>query len=97
MPWTATTAFLHPLVHIGTSEGVHPSLLNYLTYGLADQLTWQALGDVINDYRDKTLGLQRLNFITGPSLVDRLRLPWSYGWSPGLVPKPKDWHSNIGE
>lgn len=40
MPWSPTTAFPHPLVNVRSSEA-EPTVTNYLTYGLADMMTWQ--------------------------------------------------------
>lgn len=33
----------------------------------------------------------------GAGLADYLHVPFTYCWSPSLVPKPKDWPSNIGK
>lgn len=55
------------------------------------------LGDIINHFRTKTLGLKPLNLRSGPGLTDRLRIPWAYCMSPALVPKPDDWTNHIGE
>jgi sterol 3beta-glucosyltransferase len=55
------------------------------------------MGDIINNLRTHTLGLQPLSLRSGPGLADRLRLPWTYCMSPTLVPKPKDWMNYIGE
>ena len=30
-----------------------------------------------------------------PSVLDKLNIPWTYCWSPTLLPKPDDWRSNI--
>lgn len=32
----------------------------------------------------------------GPSLVEVLKVPFTYCWSPALIPKPQDWESHIG-
>jgi hypothetical protein len=32
----------------------------------------------------------------GPLLADRLKIPFTYCWSPALVAKPADWGSYIG-
>jgi hypothetical protein len=55
------------------------------------------LGDVINKWRIEDLGLEPVIASMGPDLVDWLRLPVTYCWSPALVPKPQDWGSNIGK
>ncbi|KAG9038416.1 hypothetical protein FRB95_001273 [Tulasnella sp. JGI-2019a] len=94
MPWCATTAFPHPLVNIKASNA-QQGLTNYLSYAVADLLQWQGLGDVINNFRGKTLGLEPLTLRSGPSVTDRLKIPWTYCFSPSLIPQPKDWVNHI--
>lgn len=55
-----------------------------------------SLGDVINEFRTKKLGLEPLNIRSGPGVVDRLKVPWTYCFSPEIVPKPEDWQNHIG-
>ena len=55
------------------------------------------LGGVINDFRRTKLGLEPLNVRSGPGIVDRLKVPWTYCFSPELVPKPSDWQNHIGK
>ncbi len=33
----------------------------------------------------------------GPLLAERLRIPFTYCWSPALVAKPVDWGPHIGK
>ncbi|WVN90029.1 uncharacterized protein L203_105261 [Cryptococcus depauperatus CBS 7841] len=94
MPWSPTTAFNHPLVNVKQSNA-EKGLTNYLTFALAELLTWQGLGDVINEFRQKTLRIAPLNLRSGPSLLDRLKIPWTYCWSEGLIEKPNDWMEHI--
>ncbi|CAK5281074.1 unnamed protein product [Mycena citricolor] len=94
MPWTPTRAFPHPLVNIKASNAEN-GLTNYLSYALADILTWQGMGDLVNKFRKYTLGLEALSLRSGPSVVDRLKVPWTYCMSPALVPKPEDWKNHI--
>lgn len=56
-----------------------------------------SLGDVINKWRTEDLALESIDASMGPDLVDWLKLPVTYCWSPALVPKPQDWGSNIGK
>ena len=60
---------------------------------MADRKT--SLGDVINAFRD-SLDLERINAAVGPNLAEMLQIPFTYCWSPALVPKPTDWPSHIG-
>ncbi|KAF7298465.1 Glycosyltransferase family 1 protein [Mycena kentingensis (nom. inval.)] len=94
MPWCPTTDFPHPLVNIN-STNAEKGLSNYLTYALADILTWQGVGDLLNAFRKQKLGLESLSLRSGPSVLDRLKIPWTYCMSPALVPKPDDWKNNI--
>ncbi|KAJ6546815.1 glycosyltransferase family 1 protein [Mycena capillaripes] len=94
MPWSPTAAFPHPLVNINSSNADN-GLTNYLSYALADILTWQGIGDLVNNFRTRTLGLEPLSLRSGPSLVDRVKIPWTYCMSPALVPKPDDWKNYI--
>ncbi|EUC43587.1 glycosyltransferase family 1 protein [Bipolaris oryzae ATCC 44560] len=94
MPWTATRAFPHPLTNVKARD-IQQSQANYLSYGVVNMMTWQGLGDVINLWRTKDLGLDPVHPTMGPDLVDWLKLPVTYCWSPALVPKPQDWGPNI--
>jgi sterol 3beta-glucosyltransferase len=40
MPWTATRSFPHPLANIQPTDA-DPSIVNYLSYGMVDVMTWQ--------------------------------------------------------
>ncbi|ORX36080.1 hypothetical protein BD324DRAFT_651985 [Kockovaella imperatae] len=95
MPWTATTAFSHPLVNTGGDEAGNQALSNYLSYELADMLMWQGLSDVVNDFRRKRLLLSPLYRRNAMELIENLRVPWTYCWSQGLCPKPSGWRANI--
>ena len=53
------------------------------------------LGDVINDWR-KTIDLEAVPVTEGPNLAVTLKVPFTYCWSPALIPKPADWPSYIG-
>ncbi|KAG9024239.1 hypothetical protein FRB95_011749 [Tulasnella sp. JGI-2019a] len=90
----ATTAFPHPLVNVNASNA-KKGVTNYLSYAVADLLQWQGLGDVVNKFRKKTLGLAPLTIRSGPSVTDRLKIPWTYCFSGALIPKPKDWVNHI--
>lgn len=53
-----------------------------------------SLGDVINEWRD-SLDLEPIPATEGPCLAETLNIPFTYCWSPSLMPKPSDWPSNI--
>lgn len=94
MPWSPTQAFPHPLANILASN-TDQNFANFISYSLVDMLTWQGLGDVINKFRKFTLHLEPLSIIWAPGMLSRLRIPYTYCWSPALIPKPADWGRHI--
>ena len=94
MPYSPTQAFPHPLANVQSSNA-DANLTNYMTYALIDMLTWQGLGDVINRFRQKSLGLEPMSLMWAPGMLQRLQVPHTYCWSPALIPKPKDWGQNV--
>ncbi|KAE9373334.1 glycosyltransferase family 1 protein [Stipitochalara longipes BDJ] len=94
MPWTATRAFPHPLANVQLAD-TDPKTTNFLSYGLVDMMTWQGLGDVVNHWRKNTLNLEPLPTMVGANLANYLKIPFTYCWSPALIPKPFDWPSHI--
>lgn len=90
MPWSPTQAFPHPLANIQSSTS-DPQLTNYLSYAMIEVLSWQGLGDIINRFRAKCLGLDPVSLTWAPGMLQRLKVPHTYCWSPALIPKPKDW------
>ncbi|CRK36610.1 hypothetical protein BN1708_007123 [Verticillium longisporum] len=94
MPWSPTRAFPHPLANI-QSTNTDAVMTSYLSYALIEMMTWQGLGDVINRFRAKALDLDPISLIWAPGLLTRLRIPYTYCWSPALIPKPNDWGNNI--
>ncbi|KAI9779475.1 MAG: hypothetical protein M1816_003501 [Peltula sp. TS41687] len=94
MPWSPTRAFPHPLANIQSSNA-DTSMTNFMSYALVEMMTWQGLGDVINRFRERTLRLEPVSVMWAPGMLSRLRIPWTYCWSPALIPKPRDWGSHI--
>jgi UDP:flavonoid glycosyltransferase YjiC (YdhE family) len=96
MPYSPTQAFAHPLANIQSSNA-DPQLTNYISYAMIELLAWQGLGDIINRFRAKCLGLDAVSTLWAPGMLQRLKVPHTYCWSPALIPKPKDWgpHINI--
>ncbi|KAG7134421.1 Sterol 3-beta-glucosyltransferase UGT80B1 like protein [Verticillium longisporum] len=93
-PYTPTQAFPHPLASIKRSN-VDPGYTNFISYPLVEMMVWQGLGDLVNDFRTKTLNLDPVSTLWAPGASYRLHVPFTYLWSPGLVPKPKDWGDEI--
>ncbi|KAM5341392.1 hypothetical protein ACJ41O_014423 [Fusarium nematophilum] len=94
MPYSPTQAFPHPLANIQSSNA-DPQLTNYISYSMIEVLSWQSLGDIINRFRAKCLGLDPVSLIWAPGMLQRLKIPHTYCWSPALIPKPKDWGPHI--
>ncbi|OIW33071.1 putative glucosyl/glucuronosyl transferase [Coniochaeta ligniaria NRRL 30616] len=94
MPYSPTQAFPHPLANIQSSNA-DPQLTNYISYTMIELLSWQGLGDIINRFRAKCLGLDPVSLIWAPGMLQRLKIPHTYCWSPALIPKPKDWGPHI--
>ncbi|KAE8407340.1 UDP-glucose,sterol transferase [Aspergillus pseudonomiae] len=94
MPWSPTQSFPHPLANV-RSQNTKPSVANFASYGIVEVMMWEGLGDLINQFRKKELGLDPLDAIRAPSMIHRLHIPYTYLWSPSLLPKPRDWSDNI--
>lgn len=93
-PYTPTQAFPHPLASIKRSN-VDPGYTNFISYPMVEMMVWQGLGDLINEFRVKTLALDPVSTLWAPGAAYRLKVPFTYLWSPGLVPKPRDWGDHI--
>ncbi|KAJ5113421.1 hypothetical protein N7456_001955 [Penicillium angulare] len=93
MPWSSTKAFPHPLANL-SSASMNPRTANWVSYGVVEWLTWQGLGAVINQWR-ASIHLSPVPNMEGPCLAEVLKVPFTYCWSPALIPKPQDWGSHI--
>lgn len=93
-PYTPTQDFPHPLANIKKSN-VDSNYTNYMSYPLVDLMTWQGLGDLVNKFRRETLDLEPMSTLWAPGQLSRLKVNFTYLWSPGLVPKPQDWGPEI--
>lgn len=93
-PYSPTKSFPHPLATIKKSN-VDPGYSNFMSYPLVEMMVWQGLGDLVNDFRVKTLCLDPVSTLWAPGALYRMNVPISYLWSPSLVPKPADWAEEI--
>lgn len=84
MPWSPTQAFPHPLANIQSSNA-DVNMTNFISYALVEMMTWQGLGDVINRFRERSLGLDPISLIWAPGMLTRLRIPYTYCWFVILV------------
>lgn len=50
---------------------------------------------MVNRFRVNTLGLEPVSTLWAPGQLFRLKVPYTYLWSPGLIPKPADWGPEI--
>ncbi|KAF1825730.1 glycosyltransferase family 1 protein, partial [Dissoconium aciculare CBS 342.82] len=95
-PYTPTQHFPHPLANIRPGRSnVDTSYVNFMSYPLVEMMTWQGLGDVVNRFRAKTLRLEPVSALWAPGALYRMKVPYTYMWSPGLIPKPSDWGPEI--
>ncbi|MCJ1251613.1 hypothetical protein MMC30_008848 [Trapelia coarctata] len=93
-PNSPTQQFPHPLTNIKQTN-VDANYTNFISYPLVETMIWQGLGDLVNNFRVKTLGLEPLSTLWAPGQLFRLKVPYTYLWSPGLIPKPADWGPEI--
>ncbi|EMD60710.1 glycosyltransferase family 1 protein [Bipolaris sorokiniana ND90Pr] len=93
-PYTPTSQFPHPLANIKSSN-VEATYSNFISYPLVEMMMWQGLGDLINRFRTQILHLEEVSKIWAPGQLYRLKVPYTYMWSPSLIPKPKDWGPEI--
>ena len=93
MPWTATCAFPHPFAHI--DPGAHRPVESFFSYGIVDLLVWAGIGDLVDTFRAKTLGLPAVALTDGAALLDDHEVPFTYLWPDSLVPKPPEWGPHI--
>ncbi len=79
MPWSPTQSFPHPLANIQSSNA-DVNMTNFMSYALVEMMTWQGLVDIINRFREHTLGLEPVSLIWAPGILTRLRIPYTYCW-----------------
>ncbi|CEF79773.1 unnamed protein product [Fusarium graminearum] len=95
MPWSGTKYFCHPLANINANNsGISTAVANQISFMAVEWMTWQGLGDIINTWR-QSLDLEDIPFSEGAGLLETLQIPFTYCWSPALVPKPLDWPDYI--
>ncbi|CAK4032545.1 glycosyltransferase family 1 [Lecanosticta acicola] len=95
-PYSPTQAFPHPLANIKQGKSnVDASYANFMSYPLVEMMTWSGLGDIVNKFRQRDLGLEPVSSLWAPGALYRMKVPYTYMWSPSLVPKPNDWGPEI--
>ncbi|VTO94337.1 unnamed protein product, partial [Fusarium graminearum] len=76
------------------NSGISTAVANQISFMAVEWMTWQGLGDIINTWR-QSLDLEDIPFSEGAGLLETLQIPFTYCWSPALVPKPLDWPDYI--
>ena len=66
-------------------------IYNWLTHFLMEQLFWQPFKQPINDWIHSTLNLPPLPWLGFSSRTYQQKHPYLYGYSPSVIPKPRDW------
>ena len=79
MPWTPTQAFPHPLANVRPTR-TKRSVANFASYAIVEMMLYEGLGDLINKFRKRELGLDPLDAIRGPGIAQKLRIPFTYLW-----------------
>ncbi|KAH7231729.1 uncharacterized protein BKA55DRAFT_713390 [Fusarium redolens] len=86
MPWSSTKYFCHPLANINVNDSrISAAVANQISYMAVEWMTWQG----------QSLDLEDIPFSEGASLLETLQIPFTYCWSPTLIPKPLDWPDYI--
>lgn len=94
MPWSPTSEFPQPIANIRSSDA-SGGATNKMSYTIVEIMTWEGLGTITNKFREETLGLPDLSQAAATTAIQRLKIPYTYCWSPALIPKPKDWGPHI--
>lgn len=70
--------------------------MNWLSFTAVEDIVSIGLKDIIDQFRVEVLCLKPLpNTTQTRHLLDYRRVPFTYCWSPSLVPKPSDWGDKI--
>lgn len=93
-PSTPTQKFPNPLTNIKPGDA-DEGYTNFMSYPLVEMMTWQGLGDLVNRFRTTMLGLDPISTLWAPGQLYRMKVPYTYLWSPKLISKPPDWGPEI--
>ncbi|KAH7014728.1 hypothetical protein EDB80DRAFT_831422 [Ilyonectria destructans] len=93
-PYTPTQAFPHPFTSVWNA-GQADGYTNIISYPLVETVVWNGLGDLVNELRVDKLKLDPVSTVWAVGDTYRMHVPFTYLWSPDLVPKPEDWGSEI--
>jgi sterol 3beta-glucosyltransferase len=91
-PGQPTRTAANPIIAAGRSLS---GPVNRVTYEAIEQVSWQVVSPIINRWRDRRLGLAPMPR-TGPFRVARReRILILCGYSPAVVPVPRDWPPHV--
>ena len=91
-PLNPTDAFPTFFLPYRLPLGPFTALYNRASHRLFEQALWQAVRVHLNRWRQATLGLPALGILADPyRRMRNARVPFLFGYSPTLVPKPHDW------
>jgi UDP:flavonoid glycosyltransferase YjiC (YdhE family) len=90
-PWSKTGEFPNPGVPMRTLG----PWLNRLTYSVAEQALFQMSRPMWEEWRTHRLKLPPMGFWGPFGRIARDKVPYIYGYSQHVVPRPKDWHENL--
>ncbi len=88
-PTRAFPSVIFPTRHKGGA------IFNYATHALGGYQIWLRLRPVLNDIRRQTLGLRPIPLLGPFPDMFRKKVPVVHGYSPTLLPKPKDWSAAL--
>ena len=87
-PLTRTRALPHPFYTPAFNLG---GTYNWLTYVLHEQVRWQSMRKMINQWRQETLNLPPLGFTGLYGRQQKQQIPLLHCLSPAVIPRPHDW------
>ncbi|MGD8814647.1 MAG: glycosyltransferase, partial [Anaerolineales bacterium] len=64
---------------------------NMLTHRIAELMIWMIVHRVLNRWRQETLGLPPTSWLGPFDHIYAERMPFLYGFSPSVIPRPDDW------
>jgi len=74
--------------------GSHDPVRNWLSYEIMDLLMWVGVADLVNRFRQQTLGLPPIE-LGAATLLSDLEVPMTYLFPDTLIPKPAEWGAHI--
>jgi sterol 3beta-glucosyltransferase len=93
MPFTPTCEFPSVLAPLPQTRLV--AWANRLSHRLTQQMMWQTLRAADNKARSQVLKIAPASFWGPFAALQRQAQPILYGYSPQVVPRPKDWAASI--